>query len=141
MSLLEDALAAHESTPPATPIDVDVELGGKLLPFRFYPLSGEDWAEITALCPIRLGSEIDMKYGYNFNAACRLSAPKSGRLVDGDEEQSLDDAQWAGLFSKLPGHAVKLIHSAIWELNEYAPEVRVAHAKKGSARASSPKPS
>jgi len=139
MSLLDDAFeaAADEVTPH---IDVDVSLGGKHIPLRFYRLDGEKWAEITSMAPMRLGSVIDRRYGYNFQAASRLAAPESGRVIEDDVEVTYDDAKWDQLFKKLAGHSVKLIHSAIWQLNEYDPEVAVADAKKGSAGGSQPKP-
>lgn len=140
MSLLDEALASNAEE--ATPFkDVDTELGGKHLPFRFYALDGEKWSEIVAFCPARLGSAIDRRYGYNFQAAARLAAPLCGRLIDQGAEIEVTDEQWTELFKKFKGHNVKLIHSAIWELNEYDPEVRVVNAKKGSAAVSPPKPS
>ena len=139
MALLDDALsaAAEEATPF---LDVDTSLAGRHLPLRFYRIDGERWAEITALCPARLSSAIDRRYGYNFQAAARLAAPLSGRVLEGDEEISYDDDKWDELFKKLAGHNIKLIHSAIWQLNEYDPEVAVVEAKKGSAADSERKP-
>ena len=130
MSLLDEALASAAEQPVPS-MDVDVELGGKHLPIRLYAIDGERWAEITAMSPARLGSAIDRRYGYNFQAASRIAAPLSGRILEGDDEREYDDAKWGELFKALPGHAIKLIHSAIWQLNEYDPEVRVVNAKKG----------
>jgi hypothetical protein len=139
MSLFDEALAkaAEESIPS---LDVDVELGGKHVPLHIYRIAGEKWAEITALCPARLGSAIDRRYGYNFQAAARIAAPLSIRVVDDGEEIEYDDAKWTAFFAALPGHGIKLIHSAIWQLNEYDPEVRVAEAKKGLTGGSEQKP-
>lgn len=140
MSLLDEALeAAAEEVVPH--LDVDVELGGKHVPLRFYRIDGERWAEITAMSPARLGSAIDRRYGYNFQAASRIAAPISGRVLDGDDEVEYEDAKWGELFKKLAGHNIKLIHSAIWQLNEYDPEVRVVEAKKASKGGSGQKPS
>ena len=140
MSLLDEALASAAEEP--TPFkDVSTELGGKHLPFRFYALDGEKWSEIIAFCPARLGSAIDRRYGYNFQQAARMAAPLCGRLVDQGAEIPITDDQWDDLFKRLKGHSIKLIHSAIWELNEYDPEVRVATAKKDSAADSPQKPS
>jgi hypothetical protein len=138
MSLLDEALsaAAEEAVPS---IDVDVELGGKHLPLRFYRIDGEKWAELTAMSPVRLSSPIDKKYGYNFQAVARLAAPLSGRVLDGGEELQYDDDKWGELFKRLSGHAIRLIHSHIWEVNEYAPQLRIVAAKKDSAASSAPK--
>jgi hypothetical protein len=138
MSLLDEALsaAAEEAVPS---IDVDVELAGKHLPLRFYRIDGEKWAELTAMSPVRLSSPIDRKYGYNFQAVARLAAPLSGRVLDGGEELQYDDDKWDALFKRLSGHAIRLIHSNIWDVNEYAPQLRIAEAKKDSAASSAPK--
>ena len=140
MTLLDDALSAAAEI--ATPsLDVDVELGGKHLPLRFYQIDGEKWSEITALCPVRLASAIDKRYGYNFQAAARLAAPLSGRILDGTNEIEYDDDKWAELFKRLPGAVIRQIHSAIWQVNEYDPQIRVTEAKKDSAGDSAQTPS
>ena len=142
MSLLDEALAsaAEEVTPY---VDVDVELGGKILPLRFYREDGMKWAEITAYCPPRLRSPLDKNYGYNYQAAARLAAPSTGRLlevdtVDNAEEQTpgeqLPDEKWDELFAALTGKHVEMICSAVWQVNAYDAQERLAAAKKALAR-------
>lgn len=139
MSLLDDVLKAAAETPVPF-LDVDVEAGGRLLPLRFYRIDGGKWAEITALCPARLGSAIDRRYGYNFQAASQMAAPVSGRVLDGDDEVEYDDEKWREIINALAGAHVKSIHSAIWQLNEYDPQVAVVDAKKALTTDSEPKP-
>lgn len=139
MSLLDDVLKSAAETPVPF-LDVDVEAGGKLLPLRFYRIDGVKWAEITALCPARLGSAIDRRYGYNFQAASQMAAPVSGRVLDGDGEVEYDDEKWREVMKALAGAHVKSIHSAIWQLNEYDPQVAVVEAKKALMTGSEPKP-
>lgn len=139
MSLLDDLLESAAEIPNPF-LDVDVELGGKLLPLRFYRIDGGKWAEITALCPARLGSAIDRRYGYNFQAASQMAAPVSGRVLDGEDEIEYDDEKWGEVIKALAGAHVKSIHSAIWQLNEYDPQVAVVEAKKARTTGSEPKP-
>jgi hypothetical protein len=139
MSLLDDLLESAAEAPTPSK-ELDVEIGGQILSLKFYQIDGRRWAEITAMCPTRLGSVIDRSYGYNFQAASQMAAPLSGRVVVGDEELQLDNTKWDQLFTKLAGTHVRGIHSLIWELNEYDPQQAVAKAKKALMSDSEPKP-
>lgn len=114
-----------------------------LVTLRFTRLPGDQWAEITARCPVRVDAPIDRQYGYNMTAVCKLAAPLSGVRVDGDAEVPLLVTkaaegvpavdEWADLFETISGHELGRIIDAVYELNEYAPAQRINELKKGLA--------
>lgn len=108
-----------------------------LVTLRFTRLSGVEWAEITARCPMRLDAPIDRQYGYNMHSACKLAAPVSGgRLEDGvvvPLEVTDQVNEWQILFDTISGHEFSIIVDAIYELNEYEPAARITQLKKESA--------
>lgn len=105
-----------------------------LVTLRFTRMSGAEWAEITARCPVRLDAAIDRQYGYNMHAVCKLAAPMSGGRLEGETVVPLivDDKvnEWTDLFNAISGHEFGIIVDAIYELNEYAPAAHVAQLKK-----------
>lgn len=125
---------------------------GTLITIRFTQLPGQAWAEITARNPERPDVLIDRLYHYNYHEAAKQAAvyrdpaEAGGRVyaelvtpADGDAEPALEPItgeQWAGIFEVISGHEFERIASAIWDLNDYGPEQRIAAAGKAS-RASS----
>lgn len=101
-----------------------------LVTLRFTRLSGVEWAELTARCPVRLDAAIDRQYGYNMHAVCRLAAPLSGGILVEGEVNSLSDSEWVDLFETVSGFEFNRIVDAIYELNEYEPAMRVSALKK-----------
>lgn len=111
-----------------------------LVTLRFSRMSGVDWAEVTARCPVRLDAAIDRQYGYNMHAVCALAAPLSGVRVEGGELVPLVVSaasagvpavnEWADLLTTVSGFEFGLIVDAIYELNEYEPASRVASLVK-----------
>lgn len=106
------------------------EATDSLVTLRFERVSGADWAELTARCPVRIDAAIDRQYGYNMHAACKLAAPISGVIVDGDQTQTLTVEEWSDLFNTISGFEFSRIVDAIYELNEYEPAKRVNELKK-----------
>lgn len=104
--------------------------GDALVTLRFTRLSGAEWSEIAARCPVRLDVPIDRQYGYNIHAACRVAAPLSGVVVDGESVEKISDEEWSDLFSTISGHEFGLIVDAIYALNEWEPASHVAQLKK-----------
>lgn len=138
-----DARLAAETEPEKVQAQIDELLAltaDALITLRFTRMSGEKWAEITARCPIRAGATIDLQYGYDMHAVCKIAAPLCGVRVEGDEEFPLVYAkaspgveavnEWADLFETVSGHEFSLIVDAIYMLNEYEPAVRVDALKK-----------
>lgn len=138
-----DARLATKSAPELVQEKLDELLtitGDSLITLRFSRMPGDQWAEITARCPVRLDAAIDRQYGYNMHGVCRLAAPLCGVRVDGDEELPLEVIpasagvpavnEWDDLFDTISGHEFGLIVDAIYELNEYEPAQRVAQMKK-----------
>lgn len=104
-----------------------------LVTFRFRRLPGLEWGEITARCPVRLGVDIDMRYGYNMHAATVMAAPKCGTRLEDDAEVPVTEEQWRDIFATISGYEMTLILDAIYELNEYGPAAQIAALKKVSA--------
>lgn len=143
---LENARAIASMDQRLTSVDTAVEAvqekldailessADSLVTLRFTRMPGDQWAEVTARCPVRLGAEIDLKYGYNMHGVCKLAAPLSGVRVDGDDLVPLvvtpESNEWADLFATVGGHEFGLIASAIYELNEWEPAARMAQLKK-----------
>jgi len=139
MSLLDQAFsAAAEEVVPF--LDEHVVVAGVDLPLRAYRIEGEMWAQITAMCAPRVNVNLDVRYGYNFQAAARLAAPLSIRVIEDGKETEYDEEQWDRLFKVLSGRHIKTIHSAIWQLNEYDPEQEAKAAAKKYQAALEPKP-
>ena len=124
-----------------------------LVTLRFRRIPGNVWARLTSQHPARLESPVDRRYGYNFDAVCEAAAryvdadgAVYGVVLEGDEEialkvekklpgasESVDE--WADLFRVLSGHEVQSINDAIFELNEYQAQVRIAELVKASGAA------
>lgn len=101
-----------------------------LVTLRFTRLSGAEWSEIAARCPARIDAPVDRQYGYNIHAACRVAAPLSGVVVDGDKVEKISEEEWTDLFSTISGHEFGLIVDAIYALNEWEPASHMAQLKK-----------
>lgn len=102
-----------------------------LVVLRFTRLGGAKWAELTSRHPVRVGVQIDMHYGYNYDAVCGAAAVESGVRVEGDEEIPMTPEQWAKLLEVLSGNEVQLIRDAVWGLNEFEPAQRLGELVKG----------
>jgi len=110
-----------------------------LVTFRFTRIPGKEWASLTSRHPVRVDVPIDRHYGYNYDAVCEAAArfvdPKTqqafGQRVEGDEFATLSDEEWSETFDVLSGSEIGLIRDAIWELNEWEPQQRLAQLVKG----------
>lgn len=102
-----------------------------LVVLRFTRLDGSKWAELTSLHPVRVGVQIDMHYGYNYDAVCGAAAAESGVRVEGDDEVPMTPEQWVKLLEVLSGNEVQAIRDVVWGLNEYEPAQRLGELVKG----------
>jgi hypothetical protein len=121
---------------------------GTLITLRFTQLPGQAWAEIGARNPARPDVLLDRIYHYNYHEAAKQAAvyrdpeEAGGRAYaelvvpgQGDGEPTLEPVtaeQWAGIFEVISGHEFERIASAIWDLNDYGPQQRIAAAGKAS---------
>lgn len=112
---------------------VQAEAASSLIVLRFTKLPGEEWVNIVARYPQRVDVGVDRMYGYNVHAVCRAAAAVSGVRLNGDSSEALSDEQWDRLFALISGHEFSNVCDAIFGLNEYGPELRVAEAKKASS--------
>ena len=110
------------------------EAKGSIITLKFTRLPGNQWAELTARCPVRIEAPIDLQYGYNMHKACTLAAPINGVLLDDDDAESkLSDEEWDDLFSTISGVDFGQIIDAIYAVNAYDPAVRLNALKKALA--------
>jgi hypothetical protein len=138
-----DVRLASKSAPEMVQDKLDALLeiaADSLITLRFYRLSGPAWAECTHRSPVRLDVDLDMHFGYNMQRASMLAAPLCGVRVDGADEFPLlvTDAtsgtpavnEWADLFDTISGTELRLIESAIFDLNVLAPSNVIVQLKK-----------
>lgn len=119
---------------------VDVTVAGELLELTFTELPGMDWASITAKHPPRTNAPVDLRYGYNVHGVCADAAAVNGTIVQAGESVEVKPEEWAELVGVLSGHDLNRVCDAIFLLNEWLPQQRVAAAKKalkGSSKKSS----
>lgn len=119
---------------------------GTLLTFRFTQLPGQAWAELGARHPARVDVTIDRVYGYNYHEVAKAAAiyrdeqgrPYSHLVHPADDKAAEPEIvpvtaeQWAGIFEVISGHEFERIASALWDLNDYSPQQRIAAAGKAS---------
>lgn len=117
---------------------VDVTLGGELVALRFTRLPGKQWATITRMSPIDMAVVLDREYGYSIQRASLAAAPVSGVQVTDDGDKKLTAKQWERMLDTLAGHDLQKIIDAVWGLNEWSPQQKVAELKKASPIVSEP---
>lgn len=106
---------------------------GTLVTFRFTQLTGQQWAEIAARNPARVDVLIDRRYGYNYHETAKTAAAVSGaRVLDDGTTEPVTAEQWLRLWPLLAGREFEAIASALWDLNDFGPQQRVANAGKAS---------
>lgn len=127
-----DALIAkaRESFDTVEPVDQAVELGGELVTIRLWPLTGTEWRGLTAKHPPREGVVFDQNVGYNLPAV--LAEYPKVYAVQGDDVVNVTD-KWAGIVEVLSAPDLRNLESAVWGLNEFDPQKRLAAAGKVSA--------
>ena len=134
-----DALLERAKTDePVRSDPVKVTISNELVEFVFERVDGKLWAGQCAKFPPRVDVPIDRNYGYNFHQVVISVSPESGRLVSDDGLVPLSDEQWRGVFADgvLSGHDFQRVADAIWHVNEWGPQQKVAALSKASARAS-----
>lgn len=125
---------------------------GTVVTLRFEALPGQAWAEIIARHPARPDVGIDVVYGYNYHEVAKAAAVYhdpgtvpgelgrgyADRVIppEGDETEPaivpVTPEQFAGILEVVTGHEFERIASAIWDLNDYGPQQRLANAGKAS---------
>ena len=136
---IDKLLTAEVVTPKSDPVPLII--GGELVEVIFYRAEGTAWAECTSRHPVRADVLIDMRYGYNFHGVCFEIAPKTGRLLDGDDEVELSPEKWGKILDAVSGNEVSAVANAIWALNEWDPAQLVKSLKKARTATSKKKPS
>ena len=141
----KDVLAAAKAAERERSEPVDVLVGDQIVTVRFTRAAPTEWARVTSQNPATSGSLIAVTYGYDIHRVVPEIAALTGVVVEDGEEvrltvekKSKDNPEpvneWADLLSVLDGHSFGLIADAVWGLNEWGPQVRLAELKKGSPR-------
>jgi hypothetical protein len=130
MGFLDDVKAATEKGKPSK--TVEVSLNGKVYELKFYRADGDVWAETVARHPARLDSQIDVRFGYNFNAVVLDIGVTTGRVLEDGAEVEIPQETWEAFVHALSGHEVGKIADAVWALNEWDPIQEIEKAKKAS---------
>lgn len=135
---LSAALEVAKAAEPDRSAPVKITVGGELVEIVFERVDGKLWASQCAKYAPRPDVPIDRNYGYNFHQVVISVSPESGRLVTDDGLLPLDDDQWRGIYAEgvLSGHDFQRVADAIWQVNEWGPQQKVAALSKASARAS-----
>lgn len=117
-------------------IHVNVTLAGKLRTIRVTAIDALDWASAVDMFPLREDVKLDEVYGYNIRPLSLHIAPDCCQLVEGDELVPLSREQCDKLFKALDGSAVQRLGDAMWNLNQFLPDMAVGALKKALADAS-----
>ena len=141
----KDAIAKAKKAERRKTEPVDVLVADEPVTVQFYRANPTDWARVTAQFPAQTGNIFAVKYGYDIHKVVPAIAEITGFVIEDGEEVELTVEQpskdnpepvneWADLIAALDGHSFGLVTDAIWGLNEWGPQVRLAELKKGSPR-------
>lgn len=131
MSELDDDLEADVVSEQDW-IDVPLAINGKHHSLRFFRMDGLEWADVCDRHPMREGVPLDANYGYNLRSATPDAAERSGKWLIRGETVEVTAEQWAKIFKTQSGSVIKRIGDALFNLNQWLPDMAVAAAKKAS---------
>jgi hypothetical protein len=114
---------------------VTVAVGDELVDISFAPVPGHVWVDLVAKCPPREGAARDKNVGYNTDAVARVY-PVDRITVSAEP---VDPGTWGDLLDVLPSPSLSLIAAALWGLNQYEPQQRIAELGKAKAGGSTRK--
>lgn len=140
VSFLDD-VAKVKAEPRPTSDPIRVAFGDGLYELTFTQAEGSAWAAATAKHPMRLDQPIDRTYGYNFHAVVAESAESTCTMTRNGEpvEMVVERASkqnrtprndWAVFFAGIDGSAYARIADAVFALNQWNPDQRVAELGK-----------
>ena len=140
-----DALAAAKTAERKRSEPVEVLIGDEIVTLQFTRAAPTEWARITSRYPATNGSLIAVRYGYDIQKVVPEIAALTGFVLEDGQETTLTVEkpskenptpvnEWEDLFNALDGHSFGLVSDAIWALNEWGPQYRLAELKKGSPR-------
>lgn len=137
MSFEEDLAKAKTRVKPKSD-PVDVAVGDSVYTFVFTEAPGQWWAHVTSKHPPQLDNNIDRMYGYDLRAVVAEIAETTCEITcDGVPVKPIVDRkakppvnQWADLFAVIDGSAYTQLADAVFALNQWAHDQRVAALKK-----------
>lgn len=140
VSFLDDvAKVKAEPRPTSKPIRVVIDEGYYEVVFE--KAEGPRWAAVTSKHPMRLDQPIDRNYGYNFHTVTEEIAPSTCTItrngepvemvVEKPSKQNRNPRNdWAEFFAIIDGSAYAQIADAVFKLNQWDPDQRVAELGK-----------
>lgn len=148
MNVQERIAKAKADLADAKPITIQVEVGGEATELSFRPISGTDWANLTAVNPPRKGATLDGNIGYNLDAVAK-AFPPSHVLIDGEPstvQKVTEDGEtitvniYADLVSALASPHIKRIGEVLFHIQQMVPAQRLIELGKASAGVQKKKP-
>lgn len=140
VSFLDD-VAKVKAEPRPTSEPIRVAIGDGLYELVFEKAEGSRWAATTAKHPMRFDQPIDRTYGYNFHAVAAeiaettCTVTRNGEpfemVVEKPSKQNRNPRNdWAEFFAVVDGSAYTQIADAVFALNQWNPDQRVAELGK-----------
>lgn len=137
MNVTERIAKAKAELESAEPTTLKVEFGGEITELGFRPISGTDWADLTAAHPPRKGAVLDGNLNYNFHGVL-ADFPATHVTVDG-EPTTVEE--YAAIVSVLASPHVNRAAEVLFHIQQMAPAERLISLGKASAGAPKKKPS
>lgn len=128
MGFKEDVAAAR-SKPPASLI-VPIHVNGTRYELKFTRMPAAEYAREIQLHAPRMDTDFGRSMGYDILTLSRAVAPRCAVLLDGEEEETLTEEQWADLFLALDGGAHEQIANTVFQLNEFVAAEAMSAARK-----------
>lgn len=129
---------AKKSVAEIRTAEQEVLLGDDIVTVRISSVDGPKWIELTGRHPARLDVARDVQLGYNLPAVLRDYT--NVEIIEGDEiddlwrvdEEGHKYSKWPEIHDVLSGPELKNLGYALWGLNDYDHQQRLADAGKAS---------
>ncbi|WP_066038655.1 hypothetical protein [Herbiconiux solani] len=126
-----DAILDEAGGEDSEHVDFDVMLGKTLITFRLLQMPGDEYNDLTATNPPRMGSRVDSGTGFNAHAASKkIAANYIRRVLRDGTVRELSEEQWQRALAKFKGRDLEMLATVFWGVNYYTPNERVKAAKK-----------
>lgn len=103
-----------------------------LVTVRILKVSPVEWVSLTERFPARKDIELDSFFGCDMRAVCRAAAVGNARIVDGGEELTQSEDEWAEFWGMIQVPEFNEIMDATFALNVSEPAARLTRLKNFS---------